>query len=454
MAEESDLIVKLGSYVLARAVREAARWQKELPRPDAPLFVGVNVSSRQLFRPELVKEVRHILGRAVIPRGSLRLEITESLVMENPEKATAVLRELAEAGAGLALDDFGTGYSSLSYLNQFTFDTIKVDRSFLQASGENGTGSVILRSIVALAHELGKNVVVEGIETEDDVGLLRTIGCEYGQGFYYGEPMSEREALQLLKVARRSERRMKRRSLLRKRERIDEETEVTAETASPPPAANAPRTAPTPKAAPAANGAAARVPRTAPLGPRRPMRLRARRAAAWPQTRSALTPASALPLSRRPRPRRPPRAPLQTLPPTPLRSGVPAIRRRSQRRRSPQLRQRPTASTSRARPAAAPGSRAAENRAASAAAAEPCRQPGVQLRRRCRQARYAASPGRSPAPRQANGRTPPDFSKLPPAIAQSLARLAGQLRGPASGQAPPTMPAPAGGDADGKPPAD
>ena len=190
-----DLIVKLGSYVLASAVREAARWHKELPRPDTPLFVSVNVSSRQLFRPELVKEVRHILGRAVIPKGSLRLEITESLVMENPEKATAVLRQLADAGAGLALDDFGTGYSSLSYLNQFTFDTIKIDRSFLHASGENGSGSVILRSVVALSHELGKNVVAEGVETEDDVSLLRSIGCEYGQGFFYGEPMSEREVL-------------------------------------------------------------------------------------------------------------------------------------------------------------------------------------------------------------------------------------------------------------------
>ena len=162
VAEELDLIVKLGSYVLARAVREAARWHKELPRPDTPLFVSVNVSSRQLFRPELIKEVRHILGRAVIPKGSLRLEITESLVMENPEKATAVLRQLADAGAGLSLDDFGTGYSSLSYLNQFTFDTIKIDRSFLHASGENGSGSVILRSVVALSHELGKNVVTRG----------------------------------------------------------------------------------------------------------------------------------------------------------------------------------------------------------------------------------------------------------------------------------------------------
>ena len=120
-----------------------------------------------------------------------------------------MLSQLAAAGASLALDDFGTGYSSLSYLNQFTFDTIKVDRAFIQASGQNGTGSVILRSIVALSHELGKKVVAEGVETEEDVGFLRSISCEYGQGFYYGEPMSEREVMQLLRVVRKAERRMK-----------------------------------------------------------------------------------------------------------------------------------------------------------------------------------------------------------------------------------------------------
>ena len=209
VAEESDLIVKLGSYVLTRAAREAQRWQRELPRPDQPLFVSVNVSSRQLFRPELINEVRHILGRAVMPKGSLRLEISESLVMENPEKALAVLDQLAAAGAGLALDEFGTGYSSLSYLNQFAFDTIKVDRAFVQARGQNGSGGAMLRSIVALAKELGRKVVAEGVEAEDDIVFLRSIGCEYAQGLYYGELMADRDVLQLLKVVRRAERRLR-----------------------------------------------------------------------------------------------------------------------------------------------------------------------------------------------------------------------------------------------------
>ena len=429
IAEETDLIVKLGSYVLGRAVREAARWQKELPRPDAPVFVGVNVSSRQLFRPELVKEVRHILGRAVIPRGSLRLEITESLVMENPEKATAVLRELAEAGAGLALDDFGTGYSSLSYLNQFTFDTIKIDRSFLRASGENGTGSVILRSIVALAHELGKNVVVEGIETEDDVGLLRTIGCEYGQGFYYGEPMSEREALQLLKVARRSERRMKRRSLLRKREKAVEEAPI--------------------EAAPAANGAAAHVPPTAPTTPA--AQARSRQARISVPAEGAHPPGSPPPL-----PAAATKAamgPLQTLPPTPLRSsGAPSQPAPAEPSQPPSLAQSLAQANGTQEPSAAPGP------------THPRTRPPPLPLRSTSQGRHPGPPPlragparneqRQPPPAQVNGRTAPDFSKLPPAIAQSLAKLAGQAAGPASGQpAPPTTPAPAGADADGKPPA-
>jgi len=216
IAEQSDLIVRLGSHVLLRAAHEAARWQRELPREERPLFVSVNISSRQIFRQNLIQEIRHILGRNIVPKGSLRLEITESLVMENPEQATEILEWLRGAGAKLALDDFGTGYSSLAYLQRFPFDTIKIDRALVQASGESGgAGSAIVRSIVALGHELGKDIVAEGVETPEDVGFLRSINCQYAQGFYYGEPMSDRDVLQLLKMVRTAEHKLRPRGLFR-----------------------------------------------------------------------------------------------------------------------------------------------------------------------------------------------------------------------------------------------
>ena len=215
VAEESDLIVKLGSYVLNRSAQEAARWQKELPRGDNALFVSVNVSSRQLFRQDLIQEIRHILGRAVLPPGALRLEVTESLVMENPEQAVQMLELLSSAGAGLSMDDFGAGYSSLAYLQRFPFDTIKIDRGLVQSSTDDGPGAAIVRSIVALAHELGKKVVAEGIEQSENAGFLRALGCEYAQGFYYGEPMTDRDVMQLLRVIRKSERKLQRRGFFR-----------------------------------------------------------------------------------------------------------------------------------------------------------------------------------------------------------------------------------------------
>ncbi|MGZ5917369.1 MAG: EAL domain-containing protein [Methyloceanibacter sp.] len=198
MAEETGLITELGSYVLGQALEQAARWHKVLPRDRDPLFVSVNVSSRQLFRQDLVQEIRLMLAREAVPKGTLRLEITESLVMENPERAVEILTWLKTFGAGLALDDFGTGYSSLSYLHRFPCDTIKVDRSLVRDSGLQGSTPLILKSIIALAHELGKEVVAEGIETANDAAYLRSIGCEYGQGFYFGEPMSAKDVGNLL----------------------------------------------------------------------------------------------------------------------------------------------------------------------------------------------------------------------------------------------------------------
>ena len=207
VAEESDLIIKLGTHVLLRAANDCARWQKELPRSERPVFVSVNVSSRQILRPEAVQEIRHVLGRNIVPKGSLRLEVTETLVMENPEQSAEVLESLRGAGADLALDDFGTGYSSLAYLRRFPFDTIKVDRELVRGAS-SAHGAAIMRSIVALAHELGKRVVAEGVEEKEEATFLRSIGCEYAQGYHFGEPMAEKDVLQLLKMIRKSEKKM------------------------------------------------------------------------------------------------------------------------------------------------------------------------------------------------------------------------------------------------------
>ncbi len=208
LAEKSDLIVQIGSYVINEAIEDAANWQRILPRAERPLFVSVNVSSRELFHQDLLQEIRRAVGRSVLPTGCLRLEITESLVMENPERAVEVLEWLRSAGAGLSLDDFGSGYSSLSYLQRFPFDTIKIDRDLVQASGSDENGSTIVRSIIALVHELGKKVVAEGVEVRTDVGFLRSIGCEYAQGFYYGEPIPQREVERMLQQIRKSENRL------------------------------------------------------------------------------------------------------------------------------------------------------------------------------------------------------------------------------------------------------
>ena len=196
VAEEIGLIVDLGLFMLERTARQLSTWQRNV-RMRQPVFASVNVSSRQLLRHDLIHDLRTVLSRSGLARGTLKLELTESVVMENPEHAAQLLTRIRELGAGLALDDFGTGHSSLAYLQRFPFDTIKIDQSFVRTNNR-GTRPVLLRSIISLAHDLGMDVVAEGAETDSDAVELYQLGCEYAQGYVFGEPMTADAARKLL----------------------------------------------------------------------------------------------------------------------------------------------------------------------------------------------------------------------------------------------------------------
>ncbi|TPI57529.1 EAL domain-containing protein [Mesorhizobium sp. B3-1-3] len=195
VAENCGLIVQLGLFAMQQAAEDLASWQKQIG--DAPLSVSVNLSSRQLIRRDLVSDVRSVIARANLKPRCFRLELTESLVMDNPEQTAHVLSKLKQLGIGLSLDDFGTGYSSLSYLTRFPFDTIKIDKSFVDDATPKR--AVLLKSMVNMAHELGLSVVAEGISDESDALELRQMGCEYVQSFMFGAPMPGDQVLKTLK---------------------------------------------------------------------------------------------------------------------------------------------------------------------------------------------------------------------------------------------------------------
>jgi len=188
LAEETGLIVPLGKYALAMASVQLYQWQTFFPL-SKPLFACVNISSRQLLRNDLVRDVREVLSAVSLAPNSLRLEVTEDLLSQDVDQARTVLEQIKTMGAGISLDDFGTGYASIGKLQGLPIDTLKVDKSFIARLRNSDEASVITRTIIDLAHGLNMDVIAEGVESEDDMNRLREMGCEFGQGFYFGPPM-------------------------------------------------------------------------------------------------------------------------------------------------------------------------------------------------------------------------------------------------------------------------
>jgi diguanylate cyclase (GGDEF)-like protein len=188
VAEETGQILTIGQTVLESACRQAREWQTTYPAAP-PLFVSVNLSVKQFNQPDLVENIASLLEQFQLPPRCLKLEITESVFSDNIEAAVGLLTQLRELGVQLSIDDFGTGYSSLSYLQRFPIDTLKIDRSFVTQMMENEENLAIVRTIVALAQNLGMDVVAEGVETEDQLKLLRKLECENGQGYLFSTPL-------------------------------------------------------------------------------------------------------------------------------------------------------------------------------------------------------------------------------------------------------------------------
>ncbi|MEA2395263.1 MAG: hypothetical protein QOJ82_3154, partial [Solirubrobacteraceae bacterium] len=200
IAEDTGLIVPIGEWVLTQAWLQAAEWCRS--RPDAPpLWMSVNLSARQIAHPDLAEMVAAVLRQTDIDPGQLRLELTESSLMDDPDAALATMNALTELGVKLVLDDFGTGYSSLAYVQRFPISVLKVDRSFVANLGGESSDGAIVAAVVNMAHGLGVEVVAEGVETESQATALQALGCEYAQGYLYGRPMPAEELRPLLAAA-------------------------------------------------------------------------------------------------------------------------------------------------------------------------------------------------------------------------------------------------------------
>jgi diguanylate cyclase (GGDEF)-like protein len=197
VAEETGLIAAIGECVLEEACRQVRRWQTQSPAQRS-LTLSVNLSGKQVAQPDLVDRIKRILLDTQLDACCLKLEITESVVMENAEAAANIFKQLRALGVQLSIDDFGTGYSSLTYLHRFPVNYLKIDRSFVSKMSDNDENFEIVRTVVMLARNLGLEVIAEGIETVEQLTRLKELKCEYGQGYLFSKPSDAESAAELL----------------------------------------------------------------------------------------------------------------------------------------------------------------------------------------------------------------------------------------------------------------
>ncbi len=197
VSEETGLIIPMTWWILRRACEQMVEWQKRSPL-NQNLMISINLSTKHFTQNDLVDQIKNIIIETKINPRTIKLELTESAVMENAENAILMLKQLRTLGVKLSIDDFGTGYSSLSYLHRFPIDILKVDRSFVTTMEDGSENGEIVRTIIALAKTLGLGVIAEGIESIHQLHQLRILGCEYGQGYLFSRPVPELEIEKLL----------------------------------------------------------------------------------------------------------------------------------------------------------------------------------------------------------------------------------------------------------------
>lgn len=197
IAEETGLILPISWWVMAEACQQMQRWAQQFPQSQA-LSISVNLTGRHFQQPNLLPQLEAILSETGFPPQRLRLEVTEGVLIENKEVAIAALEQIRAMGIGLYMDDFGTGYCSLSYLHRFPIDTLKIDRTFIAPLDKEEQSLSIVRTIITLAKSLQLTVVAEGIETQSQLRVLQTMGCTYGQGYFFGRPLPAAQVEELL----------------------------------------------------------------------------------------------------------------------------------------------------------------------------------------------------------------------------------------------------------------